>query len=172
MGLPGLPAAPLMKGKPTIRPVTRRIATLALALSLSLVAGWAWGAERLYRASAQDARGATFEITPQPARFDTVIVSTGTYARVSVPGAYVPAEPGHPAPPLLSISVGVPDGMSAKAKIVSAEWVERTRTPPPLPVMRQAYVGDDPDTHLPISEERYEPDPPVYGHSAVWPHDM
>jgi hypothetical protein len=150
------------------RPGSIGLALLFLALALSP----AWAAGSLYRATSQDARGATFEITPQAARFDTVVVGTATYARVTVLGGYVSVEPGRPSLPLFSIPVGVPDGMSAKAKVVSAEWEERTRTPQPIPVMKQAYVGEDPKTHLPISDERYEPDPGIYARSETWPRDM
>src|SRR5438093_433189 len=89
-----------------------------------------------FRASSQNARGATFEISPQSARFDSVTVSMGLYARVTVPGGYVSEEPGRPSLPMVMIPVGVPDGMTAKLRVVSAEWDERSHIPPPLPVMR------------------------------------
>ncbi|HXF59227.1 MAG TPA: C25 family peptidase propeptide domain-containing protein, partial [Candidatus Saccharimonadales bacterium] len=148
-----------------------RIASRSILL-LVLLSTPAWGEGNPYRASSQNARGATFEISPQAARFDTVIVSNGTFARVTVPGGFVSEEPGRPALPMVSIPVGVPDGMTAKVKVVSAEWEERQRTPPPLPVMRQVFVGEDPDTHLPISEERYEPEPSIYGRTDTWPRDV
>jgi len=168
--VPGLPSAPLTKGNRDIRPASRRLLPLAI-VSLVLCAGPVWGASAPFRATSQNARGATFEISPQSARFDSVTVSTGVYARVTVPGGYVSEEPGRPGLPILMIPVGVPDGMTAKLRIASAEWEERSRIPPPLPVMRQVYVGDDPDTHLPISDERFEPDAAIYGRSETWPKD-
>jgi len=168
--VPGPPAESLTKGHPDIRFATRRLLSLAV-LSLALCAETASGAGASFRATSQDARGATFEITPQAARFDTVSVDVGVYVRVSVPGGYVSEEPGRPGLPVIMIPVGVPDGMTAKARVASADWVERSGLPPPLPVMRQVYVGDDPDTHLPVSQDRYEPDPGIYGRTDTWPKD-
>ena len=123
-------------------------------------------------ASSQNARGAVFEVTPQSARFDSVTVDGAVYVRVTVPGGYVAEEPGRPSLPVMMIPVGVPDGMTAKAKIVSADWDERPASPPPLPVMKQTYIGEDPETHLPVSQERYEPDPAIYGRTDTWPRDV
>jgi hypothetical protein len=100
-----------------------------------------------------------------------VSVDVGVYVRVSVPGGYVSEEPGRPGLPVIMIPVGVPDGMIGKLQLVSADWVERSGLPPPLPVMRQVYVGEDPDTHLPISQDRYEPDPGIYARTDTWPRD-
>ncbi len=161
------PAESLTKGNPEIRPVTRRLLALAV-LSLAVAApGVAHAAA--YRATSQDARGATFEITPQAVRFDSVSVEGVLYSRVSAPDGYVEPVPGTPALPTLMIAVGVPDGMSAKARIVSAEWVERPGLPP-LPVMKQRYLRDDPKTG-PVSEEKIEPDPAIYGRPDVWPRE-
>jgi hypothetical protein len=92
------------------------------------------------------------------------------YVRVSTQGAYVAAEPGRPALPMIMVPVGVPDGMSAKARVVSADWEERPGLPPPLPVMKQRFVADDPKTG-PVTEQRYEPDPSIYGRTEVWPRE-
>ncbi len=167
--LPGPPAESLTKGSRDIRSATRRL--LPIALSLLLCAGSASGAGTGYHATSQDARGAVFEITPQPARFDSVAVDGAVYVRSTVPGGYVSEEPGRPSLPVMMIPIGVPDGMTAKARVVSADWEERAHLPPPLPVMRQVYVGEDPDSHLPVSEERYEPDPSIYGRTDTWPRD-
>jgi len=72
----------------------------------------------------------------------------------------------------MMIPVGVPDGMIARAKIVSADWEERSASPPPLPAMKQTYTGEDPETHLPISQELYQPDPAIYGRTDTWPKDV
>jgi hypothetical protein len=71
---------------------------------------------------------------------------------------------------MIMVPVGVPDGMSAKARVVSADWEERPGLPPPLPVMKQRFVADDPKTG-PVSEQRYEPDPSIYGRTDVWPRE-
>jgi len=168
--LPGPPADSLTKGHPDIRSATRRLFPLAV-FSLAFCAGTASGAGANFRATSQDARGVTFEITPPSARFDSVSVDVGVYVRVSVPGGYVSEEPGRPGLPVFMIPVGVPDGMTAKARVASADWAERSGLPPPLPVVRQTYVGEDPETHLPVSQDRYEPDPGIYGRTDTWPRD-
>jgi hypothetical protein len=168
--LPGPPAETLTKGHPDIRSASRRLLPFAV-LSLALCAGTASGAAANFRATSQNARGATFEITPQSARFDSVKADVGVYVQVSVPGGYVSEEPGRPGLPVIMIPVGVPDGMAAKAHVASAEWVERSGLPPPLPVMKQTYIGEDPESHLPVSQERYEPDPGIYGRTDTWPRD-
>jgi hypothetical protein len=100
------------------------------------------------------------------------MVDGAAYVRVTIPEGFVSEEPGRPSLPAMMIPVGVPDGMTAKVKVVSAEWEERTGSPPPLPIMRQVYVGEDPDTHLPVSQERFEPDPGIYGRGDTWPREL
>ncbi len=160
----------LTKGNPDIRSASRRLLPIAF-LSFALCAGSSSGAGPGFRATSQDARGAVFEVTPQASRFDSVNVDGAVYVRVTVPGGYVSEEPGRPGLPVLMIPVGVPDGMSAKAHVVSADWEERAHMPPPLPVMRQVYVGEDPKTNLPVSQEHYEPNPAIYGRTDTWPKD-
>jgi len=167
----GPPAESLTKGTRDIRSSTRRLLPIAF-FSLLLCAGSASGAKSGYRATSQSPRGALFEITPRAARFDSVTVEGAVYVRVTVPGGYVSEEPGRPSLPVMMIPVGVPDGMSARAKIVSAEWTERSASPPPLPAMKQTYTGEDPQTHLPISQELYQPDPAIYGRTDTWPRDV
>ncbi|MBI4364405.1 MAG: hypothetical protein HY568_03160, partial [Candidatus Latescibacteria bacterium] len=105
---------------------------------------------------------------PQPARFDSVAVDGAAYVRVSIQGAPVTEEPGRPALPTIMIPVGVPDGMSANVRVVSADWEDRAGLPPPLPVVKQRFVADDPKTG-PVTEERYEPDPAIYGGGETYP---
>lgn len=166
----GPPVDSHTKGNPDIRSATRRLLPIAV-FSLALCAGPASGAGIGFRATSQDARGAVFEVTPQAARFDSVNVDGALYVRVSVQGGYVSEEPGRPGLPVLMIPVGVPDAMSAKVRVVSADWEERPHMPPPLPVMRQVYIGEDPDTHLPVSQDHYEPDPAIYGRTDTWPKE-
>ncbi len=128
------------------------------------------GGVETVRTAAQDSRGATFEITPRAARLDSVHTDTGDYVRVSMTGAPPAVEPGRPALPVLMVPVGVPDGMSAKLRVVSAGWEERSGLAPPLPVLKQRYVADDPKTG-PVSEERYEPDPTIYSASGSYPKE-
>ena len=168
----GSPADSLTKGDSLIRLATLRLLPMtALSLALSLSAGAASAAGNAYRATSQDARGATFEIAPRPVRFDITNVGGAVYVRVSMPEAYVAEQPGRPGLPAIMIPVGVPDGMSARARVVSAEWEERTGLPPPLPVVKQRFVSDDLRTG-PVSEMRYEPDPAIYARSETWPRDL
>ncbi|TMQ57829.1 MAG: hypothetical protein E6K76_09520, partial [Candidatus Eisenbacteria bacterium] len=163
------PAESLTKGTPHIHPIARRLVSIAV-LSLAFPATLSFAAGASVRAVAQDARGATFEITPPPARFDSTSADGARYVRVSMPGAYAADEPGRPSLPTMMIPVGVPDGMSARARVISADWEERAGLPPPLPVMKQRFVADDPKTG-PVSEERYDPDPAIYGRGEIWPRD-
>src|SRR2546422_7339265 len=81
------------KGNPAIRPAVRRLFPIAVfSLALSAAPGLASGSA--FRATTQDARGATFEITPQAVRFDSVSVDGAPYVRVSAQGAAVAEEPG------------------------------------------------------------------------------
>jgi len=166
----GPPAKSHTKGNPLIRLVTRRLYSVTIAL-LALYGGVASAAQSAYRASSQDARGATVEITPSSARFDSTRVEGVPYVRVSMLGAQVTEPPGHPALPTIMIPVGVPDGMTAKVRIVSAEWEERGGLPPPIPVAKQRFVSDDLKTG-PVTEVRFEPDPAIYGRGNVWPQDI
>lgn len=163
------PAESRTERKSGIHPFTRRLVSFAV-LSLALPATHSFAAGASVRTVAQDARGATFEVTPRAARFDSVSADGARYVRVSMPGSYAADEPGRPALPTLMISVGVPDGMSARARVVSADWEERAGLPPPLPVMKQRFVADDPKTG-PVSEVRYDPDPAIYGRGEIWPRD-
>jgi len=165
----GPSAESLTKGHTGIRPAIRRLVPIAV-FTLALSAAPALAAGASMRATSQNARGATFEITPLAARFDSLSVDGAMYVRVSVPGAVTTEDPGRPGLPTLTVPVGVPDGMSVKARIVSADWEERAGLPPPLPVLRQRYLSDDPKTG-PVSEERYEPDPAIYGRSDTWPRE-
>ncbi|TMQ47529.1 MAG: hypothetical protein E6K71_09645 [Candidatus Eisenbacteria bacterium] len=166
----GPPAESLTKGNPLIHLATRRLFSVTIGF-LVLSASGASAAGPPYRATSQDARGVTFEIAPSSARFDSTAVEGAPYVRVSLQGAHVTEPPGRPALPTLMIPVGVPDGMSAKARIVSAEWEERGGLPPPVPVAKQRFVGEDPKSG-PVSEFRYEPDPSIYGRGNVWPGEI
>src|SRR5688500_13156292 len=108
------------------------------------------------RTVAQDQRGATFEVVPGPARFDTVNVGGAVYARVSVRGAAMVESPGRPALPTISLHVAIPEGMSPRLRIAAEEWEDRVASPP-VPVAQQRFVSDDPKTG-PVSEFRTEPD--------------
>ena len=162
------PARSRTERKTGIRPFTRRLVSFAV-FSLALPAAHSFAGAPV-RTVAQDGRGATFEISPLAARFDTVSADGAPYVRVSMPGSYAADEPGRPALPTMMIPVGVPDGMSARARVISADWEERAGLPPPLPMMKQRFVADDPKTG-PVSEERYDPDPAIYGRGEVWPKD-
>src|SRR5439155_13020563 len=84
--------------KSRIRPFTRRLVSFAV-FSLALPAAHSFAAGSPVRTVAQDVRGATFEITPQAARFDTVSADVAPYVRVSMPGCYAADAPGRPALP-------------------------------------------------------------------------
>jgi len=120
------------------------------------------------RAVAQDLRGATFDVTPAPARFDSVNVGGALYSRVSVPGAVLVEKPGKPALPTLSLYTAVPDGMSPRLRIVSEDWVDRV-APLPLPVALQKFRDGDDPRRGPISEFTVEPDRSVYASAGVYP---
>jgi len=158
------PTDPLTKG---IQPIGTRLRAVLTAIAGLLLLSARAGASEPIRTAAQDLRGATFDITPTAARFDTVRVDGAAYERVSMPGAPAVALPGLPSLPVLTVPFGVPDGMTAKLRIVSADWDERPGLPP-LPVMKQRYVADDPKTG-PVSEERFDPDPSVYGKGQAYP---
>jgi hypothetical protein len=121
------------------------------------------------RATVQSIQGATFEYTAPAARFDTVTVDGIGYARVSVAGAPSGDAPGKPGLPIATIQVGVPDGMSPRLRVLSAEWDERPGLPP-LPVVRETFLGDDP-RGLPMSQYHTEPDPAIYRGTTIYPHD-
>ncbi len=117
---------------------------------------------------AQDQRGATFEIVPGDVRFDAVTVGGVAYTRVGLAGGLVLENPGRPSLPSLSLQVAVPDGMSPRLRIASEEWTDRAGAPP-LPVVKQRFVADDPKGGAPISEFTTEPDPTVYRGGALYP---
>jgi hypothetical protein len=119
------------------------------------------------RTMAQDGRGATFEVVPRAAGFDTVPVDGTSYTRVTLPGASITEAPGRPALPTLSLHVAIPEGMSPRLRVVSEDWETRAGSPP-IPVVRQRFVADDPKTG-PVSEFRTEPDASVYRGSGVYP---
>jgi len=120
------------------------------------------------RTISQDGRGATFEILPPAARFDSVAVGDAIYLRVSILGAHVADAPGRPSLPTIVIPVGVPDGMTARLRVQTSDWEERRGPPSPLPIASRRYVRDDPETG-PVTEDRYDPDPAIYGGSAAFP---
>ncbi len=120
------------------------------------------------RAAAQDLRGATFEYVPGEIRFDTLSVNGVAYTRVSVGGAVIAEAAGRPSLPTATIHVAVPDGMSPRLKIASEQWNERAGPPPPVPVVRQRFVSDDPGTG-PVSVFETVPDPAVYARPGVFP---
>ncbi|MGE5177973.1 MAG: C25 family cysteine peptidase, partial [Bacteroidota bacterium] len=123
-------------------------------------------AERV-RTLAQDVRGATFEVTPAAARFDSVNVGGALYMRPSLPGASVIETPGKPSLPTISLHVAVPDGMSPRLKVVGEDWETRPGLMP-VPVARERFLSDDPRTG-PVSQTTIEPDPAVYQSAAVYP---
>ncbi|HKQ18828.1 MAG TPA: C25 family cysteine peptidase [Candidatus Eisenbacteria bacterium] len=119
------------------------------------------------RTVAQDLRGATFEVIPDPARFETLNSDGTLYSRVTVRGALLMEAAGRPALPTITLHAAIPEGMSPRLRIVSEEWDDRM-APPPVPVTRQRFVGDDPRTG-PISEFKVEPNPAIYRGAAVYP---
>jgi len=119
------------------------------------------------RTLTQDLRGATFEVTPDPARFDTLNSGGTTYARVTVRGAVLIEAAGRPSLPTITLHAAIPEGMSPRLRIVSEAWEDRV-APPPLPATREIFVRDDPKTG-PVSEYRNEPDPSVYRSAALYP---
>jgi hypothetical protein len=143
------------------------------AIILPLLAGLAAGASpdvvrsETARTTSADVRGATFEIAPPPARFDSIAIEGRVYARVTVPGAAMVEAQGKPALPMILVPFGVPDGMSPRARVLAEEWVTRA-APPPLPVVDQKYVADDPATG-PESEYRWNPDPLIYAGAGLYP---
>jgi peptidase C25-like protein/flagellar hook capping protein FlgD len=120
------------------------------------------------RTLTQDLHGATFEYVPGEIRFDTLSVSGLSFSRVTVAGSKVGESPGNPALPTATLYVGVPDGMSPRLTIVGEDWNERAGPPPPVPVRHQRFVSDDP-AHGPVTEFRVEPNPEVYGRTAIFP---
>ncbi|HYJ32119.1 MAG TPA: C25 family cysteine peptidase [Candidatus Binatia bacterium] len=125
------------------------------------------GSGQAVRTVAQDARGATFDVVPNAARFDSVNVGGAQYERVTLPGAVVLETPGKPALPTLSLYVAVPDGMSPRLRVTSEAWSDR-RGLSPLPVARQKFLSDTPDKG-PVSELTTDPDPAVYQSAGVYP---
>jgi hypothetical protein len=119
------------------------------------------------RTLAQDARGATFEVVPSAARFDTVNVGNAHYERVSLPGTVVAEPAGKPALPTLSLYVAVPDGMSPRLRVTAEEWDTRAGLPP-IPVARQRFLSAGSDA-APASELKFEPDPSAYQGSSSYP---
>lgn len=119
-------------------------------------------------AVAQDLRGATFEYVPGEARFDTLSIGNAVYTRVSLVGAVIVEPPGRPALPTAYLHVAVPDGMSPRLRVSAEEWNERAGAPPPLPVTRERFIADDPQTG-PVSEYTTDPDPAIYARTAVYP---
>ena len=119
------------------------------------------------RTLAQDVRGATFEVTPAAARFDSVNVDGALYMRPSLPGAAMIETPGKPSLPTISLHVAVPDGMSPRLKVVSEDWETRPGLMP-VPVARERFLSDDPKTG-PVSQTTIEPDPAVYQTATVYP---
>ena len=119
------------------------------------------------RTVAQDLRGATFEVTPDAALFDTLNSGGTTYTRVTVRGALMVEPAGRPALPTMTLHAAVPEGMSPRLRIVSEEWIDRV-APPPVPATRQVFVSEDPRTG-PVSEFRVEPDPAIYRSAALYP---
>ena len=57
--------------------------------------------------------------------------------------------------------------MAAKVEWEALRWEERV-APPPLPVQRQRFVADSPETG-PTSEYDFTPDPAVYRGGALYP---
>jgi hypothetical protein len=156
----------LTRGVNLIRPNAASILGVPAVLILTALLATGARGETL-RTTSADARGATFELTPSPARLDSVTIEGRVYAQVTVPGAAMVEPPGKPALPMLLVPFGVPDGMSPRARIVAEEWTTRPG-PPPLPVVDQRYVGDDPATG-PESEYRWNPDPLIYAGAALYP---
>ncbi|HEX7078965.1 MAG TPA: C25 family cysteine peptidase [Candidatus Eisenbacteria bacterium] len=121
------------------------------------------------RTVTQDLRGATFDVTPYAARFDTTSVAGTVYSRVKMPGAVVVETPGRPALPTIEVRVAIPDGMSPRLRVAAEQWDDRS-APPPIPVTRETFVSDEPKTG-PVSEYRTEPDPTIYRGAALYPTD-
>jgi hypothetical protein len=168
---------PLARGNQPIHSIARRTAaqftspSIAVAIvTLACLAAFPKGALAApwARTVSQDGRGATFEIVPPAARFDSVTVENAVYARVSIPGAYVADTPGRPSLPTVLIPVGVPDGMSARLRVQTSDWEERRGPPAPLPVASRRYIEDDPQTG-PVTQDRFDPDPAIYLGSAAYP---
>lgn len=116
---------------------------------------------------AQDLRGATFDVSPAAARFDTTSVGGTVYSRISLPGGFAVEAPGRPALPTIDVHVAVPDGMSPRLTLSGERWDERS-APPPLPVAREIFLADDPKTG-PSSEYRTEPEASIYRGAALYP---
>jgi len=127
------------------------------------------GPGQAVRTVAQDARGATFDITPAAVRFDSVQVDGAWFARPMLPGAVVLESPGKPSLPTLPLYVAVPHGMSPKVRVTAEEWDTRPGVLP-LPVARQKFLEDIPGKG-PVSELVTEPDPGVYQNAALYPAD-
>lgn len=138
------------------------LATLAAAAATGAPAG-----PSAVRTVTQDLRGATFEVTPDAAVFDTVNSNGTTYTRVTVRGAVMVEPAGRPALPTMTLHAAIPEGMSPRLRIVSEEWTDRV-APPPVPATRQVFVSDDPRTG-PVSEYRIQPDPAIYRSAAIYP---
>ena len=139
---------------------------MTAAVATAAAAGAVRGTQSV-RTVAQDLRGATFEVTPEAARFDTLDVAGTKYARVTMPGTVVSEPPGRPSLPSITLHTAIPDGMSPRLRIVSEAWEDRA-APPPLPATRQRFVSDDPKTG-PVSDYRIVPDPAIYGSAALYP---
>ena len=140
--------------------------TASFAVAVA-AAGWAAPREGSARAVSQDSRGVTIEFTPGESRFDSVSVGSAVYARVSTVGAVASAPVGHPALPLATLPVAVPEGMTPRVRIVSEDW-DRVPGPAPIPVPRQRFVLDDAGSAA-SSEIKTEPDPAVYGRTGLYP---
>jgi len=121
-----------------------------------------------FRASSQDPRGVSLDYVPADARFDTLRIAGVLYTRVSMPGGVVVDQPGRPALPMATVHVAVPDGMSPRLRIAAEQWNERAGPPPPMPVVREKFISNDPRVG-PVSQYTTEPDPQVYGRINVYP---
>lgn len=157
-------ARPLARAARDPVAVATAIATGALLISLALAPEQAWAGVSTV---AQDLHGATFDVTPAAARFDTTNAGGAIYSRITLPGAVVVEAPGRPALPTIDVHVAVPDGMSPRLTIQSQHWDDRA-APPPLPVVRETFVSDDPKTG-PVSDYRTEPEAAIYRGGAAYP---
>lgn len=137
---------------------------LALAGSAAAATG---PVEHGVRTITQDQRGATFQITPGAARFDTANVDGVVYSRVTVGGALMVEAPGRPSLPTMTLHVAIPEGTSPRLRITSEDWSDQAG-PAPLPVPQQRFISDDPATG-PVSEFRTTPEGSIYRGVQLYP---
>ncbi len=114
-----------------------------------------------------DSRGVVVEISGSGYQADRLVLDSGLFDRIGLPGAVWLPEPGRPAVPVRGVLIGVPFGADLSLEVLDVAY-EEIPDVNLMPVPETRTSGREDFQRI---QERYEPDDRFYAEDRFYPGD-